>query len=146
MKNKLNRLHEAIAYLKGKRIIKNQQDIVDEMGANKSVVSQALKGVDKYFTDNFLVKFCKAFLIINANWLIYGSGNMLNEAEQPKQLEFDFDRVMGSIEKVIDDNAQLIDNNTKLVDSNAKLVDSIVSLTEQLKDVRRVVGGRRAAI
>ena len=75
---KLNRLKKAISYLKGREIIFNQKDIVEKMGVNKSSVSSALRGNEKYLTNSFLIKFCNTFNCINYNWLITGKGNMLN--------------------------------------------------------------------
>jgi hypothetical protein len=75
---KLERLETAIAYLKGKRIIKSQQDIADAMEFNKSSVSQAIQGNEKYFTDSFLKKFCVSFSEINPDWLLTGKGDMIN--------------------------------------------------------------------
>jgi len=76
---KLDRLKKAISYLKGNDTIFNQKDIVEKMSVNKSSVSSALKGNEKYLTDSFLMKFCNTFNLINYNWLITGKGSMLVE-------------------------------------------------------------------
>jgi hypothetical protein len=82
---KLERLETAIAYLKGKRIIRNQQDIADVMEFNKSSVSQAIQGNEKYFTDSFLKKFCVSFSEINPDWLLTGKGEMINPTQNITQ-------------------------------------------------------------
>jgi phage repressor protein C with HTH and peptisase S24 domain len=77
--NKLERLNDAVAYLKGVKIIKNQQDIVDRMNVNKASVSQVFNGKKNYLTDSFLRKFNRAFDdIFNEDWLLTGKGKMLN--------------------------------------------------------------------
>lgn len=73
--NKLDRIHKAIAYLKGKQIISKQQDIVEKMKVNKSSVSLALKGDERYLTDSFLIKFSEAFTI-DQDYLINGVGEL----------------------------------------------------------------------
>lgn len=75
----LNRLNDSIAYLKGKKIIKTQQDIVDKLGYNKSSVSQALNGKNGYLTKDFLKSFTDGFPEINYNWLLNGETEMFNE-------------------------------------------------------------------
>jgi len=81
---KLDRLKKAISYLKGNETIFNQKDIVEKMHVNKSSVSSALKGNEKYLTNSFLIKFCNTFGSINYNWLITGKGKMLNSIAPSK--------------------------------------------------------------
>ncbi len=77
--DKHERLQAAIKYLKIMGDISIQQDIVDRMKANKSTVSLALNGNDKYLTNSFLHKFNFAFgCTFNEDWLISGKGEMLN--------------------------------------------------------------------
>lgn len=84
MQTKLDRLNIIIRYLKGEGIIKNQQDIVDILKSNKSSVSLALKGNEKYLTDSFLIKFNKAFNnVFNTDWLLTGLGDMRAGQEDP---------------------------------------------------------------
>jgi hypothetical protein len=82
---KLERLRTAIAYLKGKRIIKSQQDIANAMDFNKASVSQAMQGNERYFTDSFLKKFCVSFNEINPTWLLTGKGDMINPRQEVAQ-------------------------------------------------------------
>ncbi len=78
---KLERINKAIAFLKGNEIISIQQDIVDIMNVNKSSVSSALKGDDRYLTNGFLKKFCKSFPQISQAWLLNEEGEMLISKE-----------------------------------------------------------------
>jgi len=81
-KSKLERLQEAIFYLKGKGIISKQQEIVEKMGYSKSAVSQALNGRENYFTDSFIKSFNKAFdNIFNEEYIIEGVGELLMKDE-----------------------------------------------------------------
>lgn len=65
----VNRLNEAIDFLKSEKIIKTQKDIADIMGMNINSISQALNGNEKYLTDSFLKKFSLSFNSINFSWL-----------------------------------------------------------------------------
>ena len=75
---RVNRLSEAIEYLKSNGMIHKQQDIAERMQADKSNVSRALSGDEKYLTDNFIKRFNVAFgNRFNVEWLIKGEGEML---------------------------------------------------------------------
>ncbi|MDR0582567.1 MAG: hypothetical protein LBG31_06365 [Prevotellaceae bacterium] len=75
---KLERLQTAIAYLKGKQVIRTQKDIAAAMQFNESSVSQATNGNMRYLTDSLLKKFCLSFKDINHDWLLHGKGDMIN--------------------------------------------------------------------
>ena len=79
--DKKNRLDRAVAYLKGKQIIKTQKDISKKMGISEETISRALKGLEKYLTDSFLEKFAYEFGL-NPEWLKNNNGSMLTQQEQ----------------------------------------------------------------
>lgn len=83
MSSKLSRIQKAIAYLKGQQVIIRQQDIVDRMGMNKSTVSMAINGNEKYLTDSFIERFSETF-DFNKTWIIEGEGEMLENKEVAK--------------------------------------------------------------
>jgi len=72
----LFRLKKAIAFLKGRQKIENQQDIVNALGYNKSSVSQALNNKNNYLTEGFIRNFAKAF-DLNEEWILHGKGRMV---------------------------------------------------------------------
>lgn len=79
---RVGRITEAIAYLKSKGKIHKQQDVAERMQADKSNVSRALSGDEKYLTDNFLRRFNSAFGgMFNNEWLINGDGDMLKPVQ-----------------------------------------------------------------
>ena len=78
---KKNRLNDALAFLKGKKVIKTQKDVAGLMFMNVNTVSQALKGNSKYLTDSFLKKFAFTFKSINEAWLLNGSGTIDNKGD-----------------------------------------------------------------
>lgn len=74
--DKKNRLEKAVAYLKGTQIIKNQKDISDTGIVSEESLTRALKGNEKYLTDNFLKKIAAKYGF-NSDWLLTGNGSML---------------------------------------------------------------------
>ena len=73
----------AFNYLKGTGKVHTQQDIADKMEINKSSLSKATNGDDKYLTDSFLKRFNYSFgNLFNERWLISGDGEMLNQVSQ----------------------------------------------------------------
>ena len=74
--DKKNRLEKAVAYLKGAQIIKNQKDISDTGIVSEESLTRALKGNEKYLTDNFLKKIAAKYGF-NSDWLLSGNGSML---------------------------------------------------------------------
>lgn len=83
METKKERLMSAFNYLKGTGKVHTQQDIADKMEINKSSLSKATNGDDKYLTDSFLKRFNYSFgNLFNERWLISGDGEMLNQVSQ----------------------------------------------------------------
>ena len=91
------RINEAIAYLKGNRIVKLQKDIASKLKMNKSTVSQAIKGNERYLTESFVIKFCHAFDMISPDWILKGEGKMLKVED-----EIEFSKGSIKVEKIVD--------------------------------------------
>ena len=82
--DKKERFERAYNYLKFQGIIKKQEDVAKAMSATRSNVSLALNGNPIVLTDNFLMRFAKAFPgIFNYDWLLSGDGEMLT-VNQPR--------------------------------------------------------------
>jgi hypothetical protein len=139
MKNRLKRLNEAVAYLKGRQIIKNQQDIVNALNAHKTPVSLAFKGNAKYLTDNFLMRFCKCFTDINFDYLISGEGTMLKTEVEQKNSTHN-----KNIDILIETNAKLVSKLDKIDELENKIKQLLLEI-ENLKKLRPVGSGDRAA-
>lgn len=81
-KDRVERIGSCIEYLKGIGKIHKQQDIADKVGMDKSNLSRALNGDDRYLTDRFLQRFNVAFdNVFNTSWLLAGEGKMLRQPE-----------------------------------------------------------------
>ena len=76
------RFKKAISHLKGEQIINTNQDVVNKMEINKSSMSLALKGDERYLTEKFITKFANIYGF-NKDWLWKGEGSMFANAELP---------------------------------------------------------------
>ena len=73
-------LKKAFDYLRNTGKAHTQQDVANKMGVNKTNVSRAFNGDDKYLTNNFLLRFNEAYdNMFDYNWLITGEGDMINQ-------------------------------------------------------------------
>ena len=76
------RFKKAISHLKGEQIINTNQDVVNKMEINKSSMSLALKGDERYLTEKFITKFANIYGF-NKDWLWKGKGSMFVNADLP---------------------------------------------------------------
>lgn len=70
------RIKRAYEYLRFQGIVGSQDDVANKMKRQRTNVSSALNGNEKYLTDKFVKDFCKTFGIIDLNWLLTGEGEM----------------------------------------------------------------------
>lgn len=80
-KEKASPLREAYDYLRSIGAVHTQTNVAEKTGYNKSVVSQALSGIEGYVTRNFVSAFNEAFGgIFNEDYLLRGEGTLLKDA------------------------------------------------------------------
>ena len=136
--DKKNRLEKAVAYLKGAQIIKNQKDISDTGIVSEESLTRALKGNEKYLTDNFLKKIAAKYGF-NSDWLLTGNGSMLipqieevvPEEEEESYLRTERNKYGLSLQD-IHEHTQISVKDLSLYDSGEK---------EMPKKVRRILEG-----
>ena len=82
-KEKASPLREAYDYLRSIGAVHTQTSVAEKTGYNKSVVSQALSGIEGYVTRNFVSAFNEAFGgIFNEDYLLRGEGTLLKDGGQ----------------------------------------------------------------
>lgn len=74
--SKQERLKTAFQYLKNIGKVHTQKDVAEAMGASKSNVSSAFKGVEKVLTDSFVNRFARTYGL-SFDWLLTGNGEMI---------------------------------------------------------------------
>lgn len=94
---KKNRLEEAVAYLKGSRVVKTQKEIADQLGTYTSNLSKAINGDEKYLTDNFLQRLSDEYGF-SINWLLIGEGQMLKDNTAGRDIITGGTNITGEIE------------------------------------------------
>lgn len=135
---KEERLENAYLFLKSTGRVHKRQDVADMMNTDKSNVSRAFKGVEKYITDSFLRRFNEAFgHVFNDDWLITGEGQMLREPaadERTVTTGPNSSTAVGAGSTAIHgaDADKYLDIIKDQQQSIAKLVDSVAELTRMM--------------
>lgn len=79
-----DRIKKAFEYLRFQGLAGTQDEVAQKMNRQRTNVSSALNGKERYLTDSFIRAFCKAFDVINPEWLINGEGEMLIGVDKPE--------------------------------------------------------------
>lgn len=73
-------IRKAFEYLRSNGEAHTQQDVADKLGINKTNISRAFNGDEKYLTKSFLQRLNEAYnSVFNYKWLLTGEGDMLNK-------------------------------------------------------------------
>lgn len=72
-----NRLRKVFDYLVFRGAFKTQGEFAEIIAANKTNLSSAMNGNEKYLSDSLFQKICTAFPALNEEWLRTGEGEML---------------------------------------------------------------------
>lgn len=72
-----NRLRKVFDYLVFRGVVKTQGEFAEIIAANKTNLSSAMNGNEKYLSDSLFQKICTAFPALNEEWLKTGEGEML---------------------------------------------------------------------
>jgi phage repressor protein C with HTH and peptisase S24 domain len=72
-----NRLRKVFDYLVFRGAFKTQGEFAEIIAANKTNLSSAMNGNEKYLSDSLFQKICTAFPALNEEWLKTGEGEML---------------------------------------------------------------------
>lgn len=82
---KLERFQKAFNHLYDIGEFHSKADCAKRMNRTRENVSGAYYGREPFFNDKFLLSFCREFPIINYEWLVNGTGEMLNQQEKPSE-------------------------------------------------------------
>ena len=83
--DKLERFQQAYNYLLDRGEFRSKTDCAKRMNRSRENVSGAYYGREPFFNDKFLLSFCREFPVINYEWLVNGTGDMLNQQEKPSE-------------------------------------------------------------
>lgn len=126
---KLERINQAVDYLKFKKVFKTQKELAIMIGKQAPNVSDALKG-GKYLSDSFIMCFADKFKdIISTDWLLTGEGDMLAKPTANNQ------HAEGSNNtNVIGDNNNVA-NNVTITRAHAHANNNIIEVHEDTKPI-----------
>ena len=82
---KTERFQKAFNHLYNKGEFHSKADCAKRMNRSRENVSGAYYGREPFFNDKFLLSFCREFPVINYEWLVNGTGDMLNQQEKPSK-------------------------------------------------------------
>jgi hypothetical protein len=142
--DKKERFERAYNYLKFQGIIKKQEDVAKAMSATRSNVSLALNGNPIVLTDNFLMRFAKAFPgIFNYDWLLSGDGEMLTvnqpqTKQEPSNVHYiDNGSMLNALLAAKDETIAAMQNQLATKDEIIQAKDDVIAgLRQQLKSLR----------
>ena len=82
MNERRKRLNEVYEYLRYNSHIHTQSDFAQIIGAKRPGISAALNGSEAYLTDNLFKKICFRFPMFSLEYLLHGTGSLLQEQEE----------------------------------------------------------------
>ena len=124
---KVERFQQVYKYLYDHGEFHSKADLAKRLGRTRTNVSEAYYGRAPFFNDKFLQSFCREFPAINYEWLINGTGQMLNEPNIKPQ------------DSIIELCAQLIRRVDDLRNDLTAELDALRREREEMKEERRVM-------
>lgn len=79
MIEKQQRLHDIFDYLRYEKVLATKKEFAECINFDKTNLSSAFNGMNKYLTDNLFNKIADTFPQFNKHWLLTGEGDMLND-------------------------------------------------------------------
>lgn len=77
MKNRASRLNDVYDYLRSKGLVHSKKELANYINFGYTNLIAALKGNEKYLTDNLFCSISKKHNEISLHWLLTGEGNMI---------------------------------------------------------------------
>ncbi len=131
--DKKERFNKAYNYLIYKGLIRKQKDLSEKMNIFPQNISRAIKGEEKYLTDNFLVKFNRCYDdIFSLDWLKFGTGEMLAAPDNQSNKQQNVNVGDNNINNVNTTDKQLLNILEKEKDAFAELQKQLSKSQEQI--------------
>lgn len=112
-------------YLYNTGCVHSKAEFASKLGRNRTSISRALAGNDKYLNSSLFKHICKVFPEINLEWLIDGTGEMVKNKEE------------NSTDRIIELYADLVKEHEALRQQTAAQLDEmkalVATLSEQIK-------------
>lgn len=133
---KQQRFENAYKCLKSRGIISKQEDLANLMRTSISNVSSALRGVEKFLTDGFIIRFVESTrFIFSLEWLLFERGEMIADDDKTSDIE-QSSRVNAMLANRDGHITQLKQHLEDLREDKDALIDS---LRQQLADKDEII-------
>ena len=142
---KQQRFEKAYNCLKTQGLVSKQEDLANLMGTSVSNVSSALRGVDKFLTDGFIIRFVESTkFLFNLEWLLFERGTMedktpVTDIDQSSQVNA---IIAGRDMAITEARSRIDDLKRQLEDLRADKDALIESLRQQLSDKEKIISAK----
>ena len=134
--NRQNRLRKVFDYLVYSEGIKTQGEFAERIDVNKTNLSSAMNGNEKYLSDSLFQKIHSTFPALSIKWLLTGDGNMLTDNNITEPNAIPIYGVQANI-----DNGTLQPHDPEPIPANAEIIPIVPSEVsgEMGIDIRKYV-------
>jgi transcriptional regulator with XRE-family HTH domain len=130
MENVKEALRNAVAYLKGERIIEADKDIAEKTGYKKSAVSLYIKGSSKV-SDEFINKFEEVFKLKLGD---FATKTPIKKQNQETKMQDYASELINSLKKTIEILERNAEGLQKAIENNQKRIESLLQINSTLKE------------
>jgi carboxypeptidase C (cathepsin A) len=137
MNDKLDRVEKLIRFLifyEKLDYTSVQKDLTEKLNSEKSVISRALNGDEKYLTDNFIDKLNASFgSPFSIDWLLTGKDEMIktinqcNNANNNAYSTINQENSNNSIDKIL----EIQNNYQKIIDKKDDQIDKLIEIIKK---------------
>ena len=140
---KKDRLAKVFEWLRYKKNISTKKEFAEKVGVDKTNLSSAFSGVDKYLTDSLFNKIADNFPEFDRNWLMTGEGEMLKPAVSQNAVGDNNTQVAGNGNNVnvaatalmeeLSAQRKLTEKAQEQVTKSQEQIDRLLSIIEKMK-------------
>lgn len=137
-KERCERAKSVVRWLMYNGVSNTQKGIAKKLGYNDAVLSQILNGKVP-MSMKFIDKLCSMNKFLNKQWLIKGTGNMLDDEIDDYSENVVLDEAQGNINK--DVLVRILENQTKMIDRLTIQMEALMmSVRKQQEQIEYLEG------
>ncbi len=140
---KKDRLTKVFEWLRYEKIISTKKEFAERIKVDKTNLSSAFSGVDKYLTDSLFNKIADNFPEFDRNWLMTGEGEMLKPSVSQTAVGDNNTQVAGNGNNVnvaattlmeeLSAQRKLTEKAQEQVTKSQEQIDRLLSIIEKMK-------------
>jgi hypothetical protein len=129
--NRSERFKKLIEYLIANKIVRNQQEFVEDIGSDKATVSQ-IKNGKLDIPNNLFVKIKSAYPELNIEWLMKGEGEMVKSIQKLENVNSSVAIGRDANGSEIHITSQKMDEFIRIMGKNQEHTDRMLAIIEKL--------------